>query len=983
MNKKLINGILIASLMAGGAASFTSCSDYGDDIDNLQSQIDGITAQVSDLQSKIQSGKIISSVVKTDNGLAITIDGTTYNITNGDKGADAAVWSIGEDGFWYKDGVKTDYKAIGTDGKDGQDGKDGADGKDGQNGTDGAAGSGIYYVPNVETGMFDIYKDGEKIGDSEIAWNTASGSGMTAVFDGVKLILSGVEGADADLELYPGRPVGSIAFVPSKMSNGIATPDNAFYYVGSYFKSATDFTVVTKDVYMPNEVAMTYRVNPSSAAISETAFYSFINRDVELSRAGQEDQTNLLSVTSAKINDEKQIEVSASANRAAFLDKNGKPKYSVTNGEGKLPIAALVLWNGQARTVSDYITVAAPQQLNKLTIANIAGVEKDDMVPYEGLAQRTANFPTADGETAGYLAGLPFSGKGAAASIVYTNTTAATGLDLTTVVGLFAEDNILTDANIGFMEDLGFSGITYKFSKPSKYIGTGDTNQQDFVDLNGSILTVTTDSKLTGTAAIGRTPIIRVDAYMNDNFVASAYMKIKITEDAFTGGDTEVTIPTKSLIYNDLSEKFTTVGSLSWQDVNKYFYGDNGLTAESFWKNYDKNVKVVATALGTDGKPVNVATDGTTGLKVNRNFITENPTGTDALSVQVNNAIQTQYEKDKNNAGYQDVNGQGAQYTVTITIPALDPLVRGNIVMTQTFYVKEAHTKYTLNSVYNVEGTNMISTNGIIGKNGVNMSLNLFTAFASADVLDKDGKVVGATEIMNFYNTAAPVNGAFEAQTVAGSTNPIANAKSIKFEVIPAKDKKPVAKIQADGYTIVPTPQMMTVPSVKTTVRYTITLENGAICPFDFEVEFVNPLMAAKTISKLKINGNATTDEDEAAESVKVVTSGKVNSDIYKWFAKSGTTPAGLRLTDLGKNSYKLDDNTIEVEYDIEKNAAYNAFVGQLVSGKLEIDTKTGKITYTKGASIQKGATLNVIATVTFPDLSKVEVNIPLEVTTE
>ncbi|MDE6645018.1 MAG: DUF4988 domain-containing protein, partial [Muribaculaceae bacterium] len=272
MNKKLINGILIASLMAGGAASFTSCSDYGDDIDNLQSQIDGITAQVSDLQSKIQSGKIISSVVKTDNGLAITIDGTTYNITNGDKGADAAVWSIGEDGFWYKDGVKTDYKAIGTDGKDGQDGKDGADGKDGQNGTDGAAGSGIYYVPNVETGMFDIYKDGEKIGDSEIAWNTASGSGMTAVFDGVKLILSGVEGADADLELYPGRPVGSIAFVPSKMSNGIATPDNAFYYVGSYFKSATDFTVVTKDVYMPNEVAMTYRVNPSSAAISETAF---------------------------------------------------------------------------------------------------------------------------------------------------------------------------------------------------------------------------------------------------------------------------------------------------------------------------------------------------------------------------------------------------------------------------------------------------------------------------------------------------------------------------------------------------------------------------------------------------------------------------------------------------------------------------------------------------------------------------------------
>ena len=734
---------------------------------------------------------------------------------------------------------------------------------------------------------------------------------------------------------------------------------------------------------MPNEVAMTYRVNPSSAAISETAFYSFINRDVELSRAGQEDQTNLLSVTSAKINDEKQIEVSASANRAAFLDKNGKPKYSVTNGEGKLPIAALVLWNGQARTVSDYITVAAPQQLNKLTIANIAGVEKDDMVPYEGLAQRTANFPTADGETAAYLAGLTFSGKGAAASIVYTNTTAATGLDLTTVVGLFAEDNNLNDANIGFMEDLGFSGITYKFSKPSKYIGTGDTNQQDFVDLNGSILTVTTDSKLTGTAAIGRTPIIRVDAYMNDNFVASAYMKIKITEDAFTGGDTEVTIPTKSLIYNDLSKTFTTVGALSWQDVNKYFYGDNGLTAESFWKSYDKtNVKVVATALGTDGKPVNVATDGTAGLMVNRNFISENPTGTDAFNVRVNNAIQTQYEKDKNNAGYQDVNGQGAQYTVTITIPALDPLVRGNIVMTQTFYVKEAHTKYTLNPVYNVEGTNMISTNGILGENGVNMSLNLFTAFASADVLDKDGKVVGATEIMNFYNTAAPVNGAFEAKTVANSTNPIANAKSIKFEVITPKDKAAVAEIQADGYTIVPKPQMMEVPSVKTTVRYTITLENGAICPFDFEVEFVNPLKAGTITKGLSINGNATTQTVQANEKVSVVTSG-ANEAIYNWIAKSGTTPAHLGLTTLGKNSYKLVEDEITVKYVIKNDAAYNSFVGQLVSGKLEWDEETGEITYTKGATIQKGATLTVVATVTFPDLSVVEVNIPLEITTK
>ena len=43
-------------------------------------------------------------------------DNQTYEITNGKDGAPGTAWTIGEDGMWYKDGVKTDYKAIGVDG---------------------------------------------------------------------------------------------------------------------------------------------------------------------------------------------------------------------------------------------------------------------------------------------------------------------------------------------------------------------------------------------------------------------------------------------------------------------------------------------------------------------------------------------------------------------------------------------------------------------------------------------------------------------------------------------------------------------------------------------------------------------------------------------------------------------------------------------------------------------------------------------------
>ncbi len=56
------------------------------------------------------------------------------NGVNGSNGEDGSVVTIGEDGYWYIDGVKTDVKAKGEDGTDGTNGTDGEDGKDGEDG---------------------------------------------------------------------------------------------------------------------------------------------------------------------------------------------------------------------------------------------------------------------------------------------------------------------------------------------------------------------------------------------------------------------------------------------------------------------------------------------------------------------------------------------------------------------------------------------------------------------------------------------------------------------------------------------------------------------------------------------------------------------------------------------------------------------------------------------------------------------------------
>jgi hypothetical protein len=60
----------------------------------------------------------------------LTGDGVSFQIHNGKT-------PYIKDGYWYIDGVNTNVKAQGVDGKDGTNGKDGANGADGKDGTNG------------------------------------------------------------------------------------------------------------------------------------------------------------------------------------------------------------------------------------------------------------------------------------------------------------------------------------------------------------------------------------------------------------------------------------------------------------------------------------------------------------------------------------------------------------------------------------------------------------------------------------------------------------------------------------------------------------------------------------------------------------------------------------------------------------------------------------------------------------------------------
>ena len=83
MRKKYLSALLFGALLFASAGTFTSCKDYDEDINNLQTQITDVKNAVAELQKLIGDGKFVTNVVAENNGLKITWnDGQSTIIEN-------------------------------------------------------------------------------------------------------------------------------------------------------------------------------------------------------------------------------------------------------------------------------------------------------------------------------------------------------------------------------------------------------------------------------------------------------------------------------------------------------------------------------------------------------------------------------------------------------------------------------------------------------------------------------------------------------------------------------------------------------------------------------------------------------------------------------------------------------------------------------------------------------------------------------------
>ena len=300
MKRKYFSALLMCALTIASVSTFTSCKDYDDDISSLQSQIDKLNEMVSKIQGQIDKGAILTGVSPVENGVKLTLsNGDSYTITNGKDGAkgadgaagapgtpgkDADIWKIGDDGYWYKNETKTDWKAVGTDGAAGAAGTAGTPGKDGK-----------YYVPNPQTGTFFVYGDGDKDAyDSGVSY-LASGI-ITATWSKDVLTLNGVKNeAGEQIVINLTTDLKALVFSPEYYYQGIEAFEMATYKFkpktvkevdpdGNY-KTDAPTTASAFFNYAPDMTA-SYFLNPANAKVEDKAeLFSFISADKEYTRA--------------------------------------------------------------------------------------------------------------------------------------------------------------------------------------------------------------------------------------------------------------------------------------------------------------------------------------------------------------------------------------------------------------------------------------------------------------------------------------------------------------------------------------------------------------------------------------------------------------------------------------------------------------------------------------------------------------------------
>lgn len=697
MIKKIMGAAFIGLGILAGVSTFTSCQDYGDDIAKLEENVSALQATVNSLQSQITAGSVITSVTSVADGVQVTLsNGQTFTITNGKDGAtgatgaagkDGATWTIGSDGYWYKDGQKTNYYALGSKGDKGDKGDQGEKGEQGEPGQPGQPGepgqpgadgeNGQYYVPNPETGCFDIYKDGEFVEATTISF--LAPETVTAVLDEDTLTIYGVSGAeDGKVVISLSGALKSLAIVPDALLEGLG------YIKFPYVAIVDSRDGVTLLASAPAKV--TYRLNPENSDVTGND-WRVINRKVATlhcdgSRAAGDADTLVAIVGEPTVADgAATFTYKLTGIPAVLTDRDDAGSNNdeceedyptwVSDNEYNDIVALQNITNGETIT-SDYAYLGVHAAYNDYDLIHKDCLDGETPASADR-DYRDAPISISAATDAEYWSSL------ATPELLYTES-----LDLNDYVTLLArqdydayhefygdlQDTLASDIglNIKYTYELvGANGESWDGGR-NPYLGEdGRTDQNKFVTLTeGGVMAVNSEwLNASGRPAVNRTPLVKVKAStvaLNGATVLldSAFIKVVIVEEK-----TEPVEPEDPTVYfKTVTDHFVQFCGddvkdfangaykdahyaedslrVTWEEVNQSVLAGLDLSYEAFLEAYNTKELFVLEINGEDTTYIPVRQyDFPTGV----NYVAEAPTdwatSTNIMTLTVDKNIAT------------------------------------------------------------------------------------------------------------------------------------------------------------------------------------------------------------------------------------------------------------------------------------------------------------------------------------------------------
>ena len=566
MNKKYFSVLLMGAMTVATVGTVTSCKDYDDDISNLQEQIDKLSETIKNIQTQIDNGAILTSVTPTENGMTITLNQNgqpkNYTISNGKDGQNGKSWKIGDNGnWWYDEGngyVDSKLPARGENGKDGENGTNGENGAAGENGKNGK-----YYVPNPETGCFDIYQDGTKVESTNIPYTATAANAITATWEKGVLTLVGVKDAvDGKIVLNLNSVLRAMVFNPSHYVDGVEAIDLATYTYqplgvkkvdadGDFLADApfyallADGVTVESPLYFAPDMKASYFLNPSNADVTEEAKdYKFLMSSAKYTDFTRAAATSIFTVKKVENKDGK-LNVSAKYDGEAI-----KQLERTWTKDREMTLVALQYTKDDATVTSDFATLTTSDYSN----VHILSAKSAYTDWRAWLFTSATSTIYSDPATKAVQTSSTEDGVTPVAEVKYDNDK---GIDLRSLIrtSWYVNSNFVTVETTNATEEkVKEAGFKYSFELVGYHTGVNLTSQSahaaiaaDGYTLRPQAVDDNGKQQAYGAAQtraiIGREPLVRVilNDTVHNKIAAVAYMKIKIAENVTTADPTQIT----------------------------------------------------------------------------------------------------------------------------------------------------------------------------------------------------------------------------------------------------------------------------------------------------------------------------------------------------------------------------------------------------------------------------------------------------------